>query len=57
MTDNIDVYGHLYPNKQKEMADKLENLPQVSGHFWSQNTFSLTKGVKTLGIIDAAERT
>ncbi|MEC2287147.1 site-specific integrase, partial [Bacillus velezensis] len=22
----IDVYGHLYPNKQKEMADKLDNL-------------------------------
>lgn len=35
MTDNIDVYGYLYPNKQKEMTDKLENLPQVSRHFWS----------------------
>lgn len=22
----IDVYGHLYPNKQKEMADKLDDL-------------------------------
>lgn len=22
----IDVYGHLYPNKQKEMADKLDAL-------------------------------
>ncbi|TWK89401.1 putative prophage phiRv2 integrase [Bacillus paralicheniformis] len=22
----IDVYGHLYPNKQKEMTDKLDDL-------------------------------
>ncbi|MFP3878089.1 hypothetical protein U5N54_15555, partial [Bacillus paralicheniformis] len=22
----IDVYGHLYPNKKKEMTDKLDDL-------------------------------
>ncbi len=26
MKTTIDVYDHLYPNKQKEMADKLDDL-------------------------------
>jgi len=26
ITTTIDVYGHLYPNKQKSMSDKLNNI-------------------------------
>lgn len=26
ITTTIDTYGHLYPNKQKEMSDKLDSL-------------------------------
>ena len=26
ITTTIDTYGHLYPNKQKSMSDKLDNL-------------------------------
>ncbi|WP_330927538.1 tyrosine-type recombinase/integrase [Enterococcus sp. BWB1-3] len=26
ITTTIDTYGHLYPNKQKSMSDKLNNI-------------------------------
>lgn len=29
----IDVYGHLFPNKQRETADRLDDLFLAIGHF------------------------
>lgn len=37
ITTTIDVYGHLFPNKQRETADKLD------GYFKKQNILFIHK--------------